>query len=91
MCSQALALLEKDFAGQALCGIKDPRASRLMPFWQSVFATADIRDCYVIALRTPGSVARSLSARKGDKILYKDTDHLTLEGSMYLSDKFMIE
>ena len=64
---QALALLEKDFAGQALFSIKDPRASRLMPFWQSVFASAGIRDSYVIALRTPGSVARSLSARNGFK------------------------
>ncbi len=65
--AQALALLEKDFAGQALCGIKDPRASRLLPFWQSVFASAGMRDSYVIALRTPGSVARSLSARNGFK------------------------
>ncbi len=65
--AQALALLEKDFAGQALFGIKDPRASRLLPFWQSVFERAGMRDCYVIALRTPGSVARSLSARNGFK------------------------
>ena len=65
--AQALALLEKDFAGQAVCGIKDPRASRLLPFWQSVFERAGMRDCYVIALRTPGSVARSLSARNGFK------------------------
>ena len=27
--AQALALLEKDFAGLPLCGIKDPRATRL--------------------------------------------------------------
>lgn len=63
--AQAVALLEKDFAGQALCAVIDPRSSRLMPFWQSVFETAGVRDSYVIALRTPGSVARSLSARNG--------------------------
>ena len=62
---KALDLLQRDFAGAELCGIKDPRATRLLPFWKSVFGEAGMQDRYVIALRNPISVARSLSARNG--------------------------
>jgi len=62
---EALEILERDFGGTAICGIKDPRTSRLLPFWQSVFRRAKLQDCYIVALRNPISVARSLAARDG--------------------------
>jgi len=63
--AEALALLERDFSEAEICGLKDPRVSRLLPFWQTAFRQADIQDCYVIALRNPISVALSLAARNG--------------------------
>ena len=62
---EALEILERDFGEAVLCGIKDPRASRLLPFWQSVFKRAGLQDCYIVALHNPISVARSLAARNG--------------------------
>jgi len=46
-------------------GFKDPRVSRLLPFWQKVFSDLRLDDRYVIALRNPLSVANSLAARDG--------------------------
>lgn len=62
---QALAILKRDFGAAPLFGFKDPRASRIVPFWRSVFRQSEIADSYVIALRNPVSVARSLAARNG--------------------------
>lgn len=43
--------------------LKDPRIARLLPFWQPVFASLDVRVVYVIAVRNPISVAQSLAKR----------------------------
>lgn len=54
-----------EFAGIGCWGFKDPRTPRLLPFWQRVLGDigADVR--YVLALRHPLSVARSLVKREG--------------------------
>lgn len=44
-----------------LWGFKDPRTARLLPFWRSVFDQLGIGTSYVIVVRHPISVARSLS------------------------------
>jgi len=63
--AQAMAELARggDGAGTAL--LADHRASRLLPAWQSAFAPAEIEDSYLIVLRDPASVARSLLTRHG--------------------------
>lgn len=43
--------------------LKDPRLSRLLPFWMPVFERSGMRIFYVIAIRNPISVARSLKRR----------------------------
>ncbi|SDR52236.1 hypothetical protein SAMN05443245_7138 [Paraburkholderia fungorum] len=43
--------------------LKDPRISRLLPFWMPVFERSGLRIFYVIAIRNPISVARSLKRR----------------------------
>jgi len=43
--------------------LKDPRISRLLPFWQPVFDAIKIRVAYIIAIRNPISVSRSLGKR----------------------------
>ncbi len=44
-------------------GFKDPRTCRLLPFWQDVFKQLQCDVKYVIALRNPISVAKSLFER----------------------------
>ena len=44
-------------------GFKDPRTTRLLPFWGDVFRDAGLSPGYVIALRNPLSVAASLRNR----------------------------
>ncbi|MFC0402565.1 hypothetical protein [Paraburkholderia rhizosphaerae] len=43
--------------------LKDPRLARLMPFWQPVFEQIGLQVAYVIAVRNPISVMRSLKKR----------------------------
>ncbi|WP_146166209.1 sulfotransferase family protein [Trinickia symbiotica] len=43
--------------------LKDPRLSRLLPFWQPIFDQLGLRVAYVIAVRNPISVGRSLQKR----------------------------
>lgn len=59
----ALGLLREKSAGQAILGLKDPRMSRLLPFWRPVLAASGLRAHCCIALRHPESVARSLWQR----------------------------
>ncbi len=61
---QAHAILQTYFATADLWGWKDPRTCLLLPFWQSVLADwGEIR--YVICVRNPVDVARSLARRDG--------------------------
>lgn len=59
----ALELLREKSAGQAALGLKDPRMSRLLPFWRPVLAASGLRAHCVISLRHPQSVAHSLWQR----------------------------
>ena len=61
----AVELVRKKIGGALVFGIKDPRTARLLPFWKSVFEHLGADVAYVIALRHPMSVARSLQKRDG--------------------------
>ena len=60
---EAIDLVNAKTAGTPIWGFKDPRTIRLLPFWKSVFEALEIAPCYVIAVRNPLSIARSLEAR----------------------------
>jgi hypothetical protein len=62
---RAAAFLDEKFAANGIIGLKDPRASRILPFWDEVFERSGIAVSYVIACRNPLSVAKSLCARDG--------------------------
>ena len=51
--------------GEAPFGFKDPRTSRLMPMWLQIFAELRLEPKFLICLRNPAQVARSLHARDG--------------------------
>ena len=46
-------------------GFKDPRTTRLLSFWRQVFDDVGAAPRYVLCVRDPAQVARSLAARDG--------------------------
>ncbi|AOY57518.1 glycoside hydrolase family 99-like domain-containing protein [Desulfococcus multivorans] len=60
---EAVEVLRTKFLNTARFGFKDPRVSRLLPFWKNIFKAVGCTPRYVIAVRNPISVARSLSKR----------------------------
>jgi hypothetical protein len=61
---RAAALIREDFSGRALWGWKDPRACLTLPFWRTLLPPTR----YVLCIRSPLSVARSLEKRDGFSI-----------------------
>jgi len=62
--SRAENLLRMKIGQAPVFGFKDPRVTMLLPFWQRVFALCDLDVSYVLALRNPVSVAKSLARRE---------------------------
>ena len=74
-----IALLHRKAARHARFGFKDPRTAKLLPFWVRVFEQGAFAVRYVLALRNPASVVRSLARRDGfaaGKSYYLWADHL---------------
>ena len=65
---RALELLKGKTAGIQVFGFKDPRATKLLPFWKEVFIQNQLKVNYVITLRHPLSVCQSLTNRDGFEI-----------------------
>ncbi len=62
---RATELLREKTARCDVLGLKDPRFCLLLPFWLRIFSECRIPVSYVIALRDPLSVGRSLEIRDG--------------------------
>jgi len=58
-------LLRKKLSSISVYGIKDPRIAKLLPFWREVFRRGGFDVSYVIAVRNPLSVVKSLKDRDG--------------------------
>jgi hypothetical protein len=64
---RAVELLREKIRTRNIFGVKDPRIAKLLPFWKDVFSYCNLSISYVIAIRNPLSVAKSLAARDGLK------------------------
>ena len=76
---RAVELVRKKIKGASVFGIKDPRTVRLLPFWKSVFEHLGAEVAYIIALRHPMSVARSVKQTHGfdeEKTHYLWLEHM---------------
>ena len=63
---EAILLLQQDFAPYSKWSMKDPRLSRLLPFWLEAAKRIPVLELSaVIALRHPWEVASSLNRRDG--------------------------
>jgi hypothetical protein len=58
-------LLRQKVSKTPVFGFKDPRVAKLLPFWKTVFSHCLLDVSYVLAIRHPISVARSLARRDG--------------------------
>lgn len=56
-------VIARDFESSELWGLKDPRQVRLMPLWLEILKEKNIEPAFVITLRDPLSVAKSLEKR----------------------------
>lgn len=56
-------LILERFEGKPLWGLKDPRISRLWPYWVPVLVEAGVKPVFILANRHPYSVALSLFKR----------------------------
>jgi len=62
---RAVELLRQKVCSASIFGFKDPRVAKLLPFWKEVFSHCQFDVSYVIAVRHPLSVAKSLAERDG--------------------------
>jgi GT2 family glycosyltransferase len=61
----AIELLKQKVSAAPVFGFKDPRVAKLLPFWKEVIRHCQINVSYVLAVRNPLSVVKSLSKRDG--------------------------
>jgi len=62
---RAVELLRQKVGNAAIFGFKDPRVAKLLPFWKVVFEHCQFDVRYILALRHPLSVVKSLAKRDG--------------------------
>lgn len=62
---RAVELLRAKVGNSLLFAFKDPRVAKLLPFWKEVFSHCQFNVSYVLAVRHPLSVAKSLAKRDG--------------------------
>jgi hypothetical protein len=62
---RAVELLKEKTAGVKVFGFKDPRVTKLLPFWKDVFAHGQWNVHYILVIRHPLSVCQSLAKRDG--------------------------
>lgn len=63
LAAQAEVYLRTQIAQNPLFGLKDPRMSRLLPFWLEIFRRCSTEPIFLISNRDPLSVSRSLEKR----------------------------
>jgi hypothetical protein len=73
-------ILVRDFSQYQLWGIKDPRMCRLLAFWLPILAELNCRPLFVLAVRHPFEVVKSLEKRNG--FTFRKTERLWLQHAL---------
>ena len=76
---RAVGIMNGKFSNTDLFAFKDPRTSRLLPFWKQVFKKVGCNANYIIVARNPISIAQSLLQRDGSSVglsYYLWTEHI---------------
>lgn len=64
------SITKERFSGSSLWALKDPRLSILLPIWKPILSDLGVQPVYLIALRHPLEVAKSLEKRDAMPIEY---------------------
>ncbi len=67
---EAKALMTKKFSEHDFIALKEPRITKLLPFWNKVFEELAIDVKYVFAIRHPFNVSQSLRKRNDFSLAY---------------------
>lgn len=59
------ALVQRYFGEETLWGVKDPRLCLMVPWWRRILSSVGVSPAYLLVVRHPVSVARSLERRDG--------------------------
>ena len=62
---RAVELLRQKTTQTRIFGLKDPRIAKLLPFWDQVFSHCEYDVSYLLTIRHPLSVVKSLQKRDG--------------------------
>jgi O-antigen biosynthesis protein len=62
---RAIELIRQKTYNVSIFGFKDPRIPMLLPFWKEAFIQCQYDVSYVLAVRNPLSIAKSLAKRNG--------------------------
>ncbi len=65
LAARARSLIAEEADGSRCLVLKDPRICRILPFWLDVFSKMRFEPVFVVPVRNPLEVARSLQARDG--------------------------
>ena len=63
--AKAIEVLVDEYGASPFMVLKDPRISRVVPFWLAVLAELEVQPCFVLCVRNPLEVAASLKKRDG--------------------------
>jgi hypothetical protein len=63
--SRVESFLAARMPATGLFGFKDPRTARLLPLWLQIFKNLNLAPRFVLCLRAPSQIARSLKMRDG--------------------------
>jgi GT2 family glycosyltransferase len=62
---RAVELLRQKVGSAPVFGFKDPRVAKLLPFWKEIFSHCQFDVSYLLVIRHPLSVVKSLAKRNG--------------------------
>lgn len=93
---RALDLLRNKLSTAQIFGFKDPRITVLLPFWREVFAQIDADVSYLLVVRNPISVIKSLIERnqfdeQKSALLWLKYCVSMLEGSVDAHSRVLVE
>jgi hypothetical protein len=57
--------IRRDFSHSPLWAVKDPRVCRLLPWWLEILALEEVAPYFLVVVRSPAAVFRSLERRDG--------------------------
>ncbi len=89
---RAVEMMRGKLMNKKCFGYKDPRSAKLLPFWSKVYEAAKFDTYFILALRNPLNIVRSLAERDGIECghaYYLWADYITSSLTFLKNKKFI--